>query len=144
MIGHSDYINFSEVILYCDGSNAVIFELRACQIPLSVLEAAPFYLVPGNEIVAKYQAHNPNGYGPLSDETYSGALIQSVPNQMAIPTRDPATTTTSLVVNWVGLVVPDNGYATVLSYNLQWDANSEGATFYDLVGFETESLVKSF
>lgn len=63
---------------------------------------------------------------------------------MAIPTRDPATTTTSLVVNWVGLVVPDNGYAAVLSYNLQWDSNTEGTTFFDLVGFETESLVKSF
>ena len=54
LIAHSDYINYSEVILYCDGSNAVVFELLACQIPLSVLNAAPFNLIPGNEVVAKY------------------------------------------------------------------------------------------
>jgi len=95
-----------------------IAEQRSCEIPLSVLKVAPFNLVSGNEVLAKVQAHNPNGWGPLSDETFSGAMIQSVPNKMALPTRDVSTSTSSILVRWVGLSLPNNGYATILSYNL--------------------------
>jgi hypothetical protein len=43
-----------------------------------------------------------------------------------MPTRDSATTTQSLVVNWIALSVPQNGYANVNSYSLEWDAGTDG------------------
>ena len=37
---------------------------------------------------------------------------------MAAPARLETTTTQSLFVEWAPLVEPENGYSTILSYNL--------------------------
>jgi hypothetical protein len=63
---------------------------------------------------------------------------------MATPTRDATTTIQKLVVDWIALAAPENGYSTVLSYNLVWDAGTNGVTWTSLIGFETDSLVKRF
>jgi hypothetical protein len=72
-IVHSDYTTYSEVVTYCDGSNSVTFDLQACEIPLTVLEVAPYSLGAGNQIIAVFQAHNSNGWGPISYMASSGA-----------------------------------------------------------------------
>jgi hypothetical protein len=40
--------------------------------------------------------------------------------------------------------VPENGYSTVLSYNLQWDMGTGGATWYNLIGYDTSNLATTF
>ena len=63
---------------------------------------------------------------------------------MATPTRDPLTTTTKIFVDWVALGVPENGYSTVESYNLQWDRGTKGVTWYNLIGFDADVLVTRY
>ena len=112
--------------------------------PLSVLTTHPFSLVAGNEIIAKFAAHNAVGWGPISDPTADGALIQSTPLKMFTPERDSRTTTAVIYINWEPQVVPENGYSDILSYNLQWDRGSEGKTWYNLLGYDTDLLVTSY
>lgn len=40
--------------------------------------------------------------------------------------------------------VPENGYSTVLSYNLQWDMGTGGTTWYNLIGYDTQNLATTF
>jgi hypothetical protein len=54
---------------------------------------------------------------------------------MATPTRDSTTTIKKLVVDWIALAAPENGYSTILSYNLVWDAGTDGVTWTSLIGF---------
>jgi hypothetical protein len=52
-----------------------------------------------------------------------------------------------LVVNWIALEIPENGYSDIQSYHLQWDAgtNADGALVWsDLIGYETDSLATAF
>jgi hypothetical protein len=78
----------------------------------------PFNLTPGHQVIAKFAAHNVNGWGPYSNVNTNGALIQSLPFKMQTPSRDASSNTVKLLVNWVALVAPENGYSTILSYNL--------------------------
>ena len=98
----------------------------------------------GTLIKAIYAAHNANGWGPFSDPNTAGAVLETVPNKMAAPTRDPSTTTLKLVVDWVALVSPENGYTAITSYNLQWDRGTAGATWYNLIGYNAEALALTF
>lgn len=74
----------------------------------------------GNQIIAVVAARNLNGWGPFSDPTplALGALIQTFPQKMGAPVRLSTTTVQSLFVEWTPLNVPENGFSTVLSYNL--------------------------
>jgi len=142
LLKHSDD-SYSEIALYCDGSNQVTYELKACEIPLEKLMETPYSLQAGDKIVAKFAARNANGWGPLSLPTDNGAQIKTTPMAMAAPTRDAATTTYKLVVNWQGLEIPQNGYSTILSYNLEWTTGDDGE-WTELIGYETDSLVQKY
>lgn len=109
-----------------------------------MLQTFPFNLVAGDQIVAVVAARNLNGWGPFSSKTPLGALIQTYPQKMQVPARLSTTTTTSLFVEWTPLNVPENGYSTVLSYNLQWDMGTGGTTWYNLIGFDTLNLATTF
>jgi hypothetical protein len=41
-------------------------------------------------------------------------------------------------------ILADIGGSTILSYHLQWDAGTSGASWYDLVGFSTETTATTF
>jgi hypothetical protein len=74
-IAQNDYATFTPILSSCDGSNAVIFALKACQIPIFDLMAAPFNLKAGDQVIAKVASHNVVGWGPDSDPTNTGALV---------------------------------------------------------------------
>jgi hypothetical protein len=66
---------------------------------------------------------------------------------MQVPTRDDLTTTVRLVVNWLALSVPDDGYSPIQSYNLQWDSGTSAngnLVWSDLIGYETDFLDTTF
>lgn len=53
---------------------------------------------------------------------------------MAKPTRNSATTTSQLVVDWTTLVSPANGDATIQTYALEWDAGNGGTSYTAIHG----------
>jgi len=63
---------------------------------------------------------------------------------MYAPTRNSLTSTKKLVIEWISLSIQESGYSTVLSYNLVWDAGSNGDSLINLIGDETDTLVKRF
>jgi hypothetical protein len=57
-----------------------------------------------------------------------------VPHQIGIPTRGDATTIAQIEAEWTALTGDETGGSAVDSYQLQWDAGSAGAAWYDLQG----------
>jgi hypothetical protein len=55
---------------------------------------------------------------------------------MNAPTRGAQTTEGQIELFWNALTGVNTGGIQIDSYNLQWDAGSNGATWYDLVGEE--------
>lgn len=82
------------------------------------------------------QAHNARGWSAISPANTVGAQIQTVPSIMAAPTRDPLTSNTQLVVDWVALTSPQNGASPVLSYGVMWDQGINSWT--ELVGISAD------
>ena len=100
---------FEEAASFCDASQAAVMDALACLIPVSALTAAPFSLSAGAYVIAKVQAHNGRGWGPLSDANAGGAVIITVPHTMDAPVRDSTTTTTQqITVSWSALGEPEN------------------------------------
>ena len=136
---------FEEESAFCDGSQPAVMDALACLIPVSALTAAPFSLSAGAVVIAKVQARNGRGWGPLSEANSAGAVIITVPHTMAAPVRDSSTTTTQqITVSWTALAEPENGMSTVLSYNLEWDAGASGTAWAEVVGESTDYLQTHF
>jgi len=86
----------------------------SCLVPVATLVASPFSLSAGDTVVVIIQARNARGWGPLSDENTSGAIIITVPHQMDAPVRvDSATTTSQIKISWIPLVEPENGMSAI-------------------------------
>lgn len=84
---------FYEDLTYCDGSTTTVINDLKCQVPMSVLRAAPYSLVLGDDVVAKVQAHNQRGWSGYS-ATGQGATVQTEPSQMSAPVRGASTSET--------------------------------------------------
>jgi len=64
---------------------------------------------------------------------------------MNAPVRDSAVTTTAQIkVSWEALSAPENGMSPVLTYNLEWDAGTDGVTWAEVVGETTNYLLTHF
>lgn len=71
--------------------------------------------------------------------------MQTVPVQMAQPSRGAQTTETQIEVQWTTLTSDsDVGGAVVTSYWLEWDAGSSQATWQDLAGRTSSYTNTSF
>jgi len=63
---------------------------------------------------------------------------------MSAPTRGADTLSNRIHVEWAALSTsPANGGSSVLSYNLQWDSGTNGATWTNLIGLAPPSLLTS-
>jgi hypothetical protein len=101
---------YLEDLAHCDASTAAVMAELACRIPVATLVAAPYSLPAGALVVAQVQAHNARGWGANSDPNSGGAVIITVPLQMAAPVRDSSATTTSQIkVDWAALSPPEDG-----------------------------------
>lgn len=74
---------------YCSGADPSITH---CDVPKSVLRAAPFNLKQGDTVYAIVKAVNVIGEGSYSEPNSLGAIIEDIPAQMAAPTRGTLTT----------------------------------------------------
>jgi hypothetical protein len=73
-----------------------VLESLYCDVPVSVLRAAPYELILQDLVVARVRAYNERGWGSWSVDNTAGALIETEPSQMASPTRGSATGTDRL------------------------------------------------
>lgn len=122
----------------CDGSDSDIISDLACTFTMATLLDAPYSLVVGDSIIVTVEAYNNYGWSAASIDSDGVLLVQTEPDTPSIPTRDSATTSSSLVVDWTA---PATNGASITSYNLYWDAGTSGATFSSLVGEATNSLL---
>lgn len=64
---------------------------------------------------------------------------------MAAPTRGSGTTESQIEVIWLPLTGDNTGDSPITSYNLQWDAGTNGAQWFDILGEDGfPSLVLSY
>jgi large repetitive protein len=119
----------------CDGSDSDIVADLSCSFTMATLLSSPYSLSVGDSIIATVEAMNNYGYGAASPASNGALLVQTEPATPAAPTRDSATTKDSLVIDWVA---PTTNGASILSYNLYWDAGTNGATFTSLRGLLTD------
>ena len=130
---------------YCNGADPQIVASLYCLIPMTELRSSPYSLLLGNLTVAKVRASNMNGWSAYSVPNLSGAGVQTEPQQMTAVTRGPSTSQTSIEVDWVtALTSPANGGATVVSYKLQYDSGSNGASWTSLTGAFVDSMASSY
>lgn len=61
VIRHNDGVTFSEDTVNCNGADSQIISELKCQVPVSILRAAPFELEWGTSVYAKVAAINAVG-----------------------------------------------------------------------------------
>jgi hypothetical protein len=114
--------------------------LPQCIILVTTLTQGPYSLVQGDLVAAVVSAYNIEGWGPVSTVNTAGALIEVIPSKMVAPTSGPNTLENQIHVKWVALLGVNTGGKTITSYNLQWDKATNGATWYNVVGYSPASL----
>ena len=99
-------------------------------------------------VQAKLRSYNAYGWSAdYSPEIQvGGATVRVEPQKINQIFVDPVETTTARIsVYWDSFVDPEDfGDSEVTSYNLQWDQNTSGSMWYDLIGNPVESLETSF
>lgn len=142
--------SFVALSAYCVGDDTTVLLNPGCTFPMSQFWASnagsPINLVQGNPIRLKIRASNAAGAGNFSSLVDNGLLTATVPEPPASPpVRDEAGTSASQIT----VVMPevafgfDSGYASISSYNLEWN-NGAGTVFYELTGGATENLARTF
>lgn len=64
---------------------------------------------------------------------------------MNLPTRGSTSSETLIEVTWNPLIaIADTGNSAILSYGLQWDSGTSGASWINLVGYSSDYLLTSF
>ena len=140
-----DGVTLTSNSYYCDGSSLVVMSNRFCEIPMSVLTFSPFSLSLGALIQATVFATNSLGKGTPSSLNTAGVLAQGAPFQPpSAPTKNPATTSASISVDYAMLTGASTGGSTILSLNLQWDAGTSGARWTTLIGQSPYSTTTSY
>jgi hypothetical protein len=74
-IRNVDSTEFFEDLTYCDGSDPTVFAERTCTVPNTVLNAAPYNILWGDGVYAKFEATNVYGTSPISVSGNGAILI---------------------------------------------------------------------
>jgi hypothetical protein len=136
---------WSEETTHCDGSAAAALTALQCAIPMEVLRAAPFSLQRGDLVQVRARAYNRDGWSVASATNTEGATVRTPPTFMHPAVRDPASSDSQIVLTWATLTAEaDTGGAAILSYGLEWDAGSGGASWTGLAGYTVRSLTPTF
>ena len=110
---------YTEELVNCDGSTAVIRDATSCSIPISVLTASPYSLPWGSNVYAKVIAYNDYGDSLVSDPG-SEAIILTIPDAPVGLTEEiSARSADSISFTWSP--GPANGGADVLDYRISFD-----------------------
>ena len=118
----------------CDASLTAIANALQCSIPISTLREAPYSLVYNDLVVAKGRAYNSIGFGHYSEPNIFGARVSTIPSKMDPPRLDnELSTLTSITLEWDELIAGElNGGSPIDSYNLIWDAGTNGISWQNV------------
>mmetsp|Transcript_33983 Transcript_33983/g.25072 ORF Transcript_33983/g.25072 Transcript_33983/m.25072 type:complete len:122 (-) Transcript_33983:157-522(-) len=109
---------------------------------MSVITTSPYSLAVGQAIQAEVAAYNINGWSDFSDANSVGINAQGAPSAITVFASDASQTDESQIeVHWSA---PSNGGSAITSYNLQWDAGTNGASWSNLLGGTVSSLATSY
>ena len=105
---------------FCDAATEPIISQRYCEIPVSVLRTAPYFLDFDETVLAKFRASNIYGWSVYSESNSEGAQIQTEPIAPQTPTEDNTQTNEfQLAFGWPELLLhSQNRGSEVLSYHL--------------------------
>ena len=109
---------------------------------MSSLLGFPYYLKLGDPIIAKVTASNVRGESDSSPENAASIYIQTVPGEMAKPTRLASSLSSRFELSWSAPTV--TGGSSILSYFLEWDAGTSGATWSEIVGYSPLSTLTTY
>ena len=148
-VQHYDQSTMSAVPAGCAPDSAEVVASQSCQVEMSLLRADPFFLSQGDGVKIRVAALNLVGWSDWSaiNTVVDGiALMEDIPHKpYGPPTRDDIQTSDLLLqVDWAAFNSPENGGATITSYNLQYDDSSDGNIWTDLTGILSEEVVFSF
>jgi len=84
----------------------------------------------GDLIIALIEAHNPDGWSPISDPNTIGVLAQASPTKL-ISGLTGTSTTSQIILSWNFIKIDeyDIGYSTLTGYQIQWDSGLGTSTF---------------
>ena len=127
---------WNEETLGCDGEQESIVLNRQCYVLLSTLRESPFNLVYDDLVIVKGRAKNSKGFGHYSEPNIFGARISQIPITMDPPRVDvDLSTLNSITVDWDALTLGvGNGGSAIDSYNLIWDAGTNGQNWLNVQG----------
>jgi hypothetical protein len=91
---------YAEFEALCNGADAENISKNFCAFSMQELWAQPFSFSLKDLIQAKVSAVNERGESVISEANLFGALVQTVPGQMAAPTRGPNTNAFQVEVEW--------------------------------------------
>jgi hypothetical protein len=113
---------------------------------MSVFRGATYLYILQDLIKVRVSARNVVGWGSTSTPNTSGATVRDVPAAVTTPLKGAGTSESQIEVDWAALTATtDTGDSPILSYYLEWDKGTSGPqTWYDLVGFPTNSLLLSY
>jgi len=126
----------------CDGSLSTVMASLKCIIPMSSLLVYPYNLILGDPIYAKVTASNARGESDLSPENSVSIYIQTVPGVMGKPLRLDTSSVSQFELSWSAPTV--TGGSSILSYFLEWDAGTNGATWSGIVGYSPLSALTTY
>lgn len=127
----------------CDGTNALVLFAKRCVEPMSTFTNPATFNLPFEKIVfVRVSAYNENGWGPKSIPNSQGAYVRTPPTYMNAPKRGAETNDHQLYIYWNELSneIKLTGGSAIVSYGLEWDANTNGVSWYQLSGFSSNSL----
>jgi hypothetical protein len=110
----NDETSFHLELVYCDGMEQVIFDTRQCNVPLAVLQAAPYNLEWGSNIVV--HAIAVNQLGDSDPAVGTGAQILMLPSPPEFSQVLPPSSLTKIELTWP---YPFDGGSPVLAYILE-------------------------
>lgn len=113
---------YSEELVNCDGSDAILISSQSCSIPIATLRAAPYDLPWGSSIQVKLTATN--AYGDSQQSTVgNGAVILTNPDApVNLANNAAVTTSTQIGLTWDEGEA--NGGAPVTDYRVSYDQAS--------------------
>jgi hypothetical protein len=130
----------------CDGTDATIISNLGCLIPMSTFwEPTTFNKDYLDLVQFRITAYNVNGWGLASEPNTSGALVLTVPRYMNPPIRNVKTYDERIFLDWLPITTQEHiGGSAILSYGLQWDDATNGATWVELHGYVSNTQVLEF
>lgn len=116
----------------CDGYDTAVIATRTCKVPMEQFLIDPFNFAQGDEVKARITASNALGQGTESFVSQTiVAQVETVPHvpPTTVYVDQLNTNSVQIALLWSELVGEENGGATIILYNVQWDQGADNMVY---------------